>query len=144
MKRKPKAIISLLLAVLMMATVLAGCGGTASSTPSQSTAASSASGSSAGDDSAGPIEFPYTGEEVVFKGFGYDGLAQEDTVVSRAWQEHIGNIKVEYEFIPYNDFLTKMDIYLASGDIPDILPVYDPKTVVNTYGASGALLDFNR
>ena len=32
MKRKPKAIISLLLAVLMMATVLAGCGGTASST----------------------------------------------------------------------------------------------------------------
>ena len=52
--------------------------------------------------------------------------AQEDTVVSRAWQEHIGNIKVEYEFIPYNDFLTKMDIYLASGDIPDILPVYDP------------------
>ena len=144
MKRKPKAIISLLLAVLMMATVLAGCGGTASSTPSQSTAASSASGSSAGDDSAGPIEFPYTGEEVVFKGFGYDGLAQEDTVVSRAWQEHIGNIKVEYEFIPYNDFLTKMDIYLASGDIPDILPVYDPKTVVNTYGASGALLDFNQ
>lgn len=144
MKRKPKAIISLLLAVLMMATVLAGCGGTASSTPSQSTAASSASGSSAGDDSAGPIELPYTGEEVVFKGFGYDGLAQEDTVVSRAWQEHIGNIKVEYEFIPYNDFLTKMDIYLASGDIPDILPVYDPKTVVNTYGASGALLDFNQ
>lgn len=144
MKRTPKAIISMLLAVLMTATVLAGCGSTASSTPSQSAAAPSDSGSSAGENSGGPIEFPYTGEEVVFKGFGYDGLAQEDTVVSRAWQEHIGNIKVEYEFIPYDDFLTKADIYLASGDIPDILPVYDPKTVVNTYGASGALLDFNQ
>ena len=91
MKRKPKAIISLLLAMLMMATVLAGCGGTASSTPSQSAVEPSASGSSAGDDSAGPIEFPYTGEEVVFKGFGYDGHRRIPRLAGAYWQ-HQGRI----------------------------------------------------
>ncbi len=145
MKLRPKSILSLLVAAVIVAAVSTGCSGTptgnTSSDSSQNTAASS--GTDTGALSA-PIEFPYTGDPIVFKGFGYDGLPQEETVVSQAWQEHIGNIRIEYEMIPYSDFLTKVDIYLASGDIPDVMPVYDPQKVVNTYAASGTLLDFNQ
>lgn len=142
MKTRTKSISSLLLAVLMTTTMLAGCGGNGQ--PTETTLANSdptAESQGTGDKT---IAFPYTGEEIVFKGFGYDGLAQEDTACSREWQEHIGNIKVDWEFIPYSDYMTKTQVYLASGDIPDILPVADVMKVAQTYGAEGTLLDFNQ
>ncbi len=71
-----------------------------------------------------PITFPYTGEEVVFSGFAYDGLDQNpEQPGMQAWQEHIGNMRVDYEFIAYTDYLEKAQILLATGDIPDVLPV---------------------
>lgn len=70
-----------------------------------------------------PITFPYTGEEVVFSGFAYDGLDQNpEQPGMQAWQEHIGNMRVDYEFIAYTDYLEKAQILLATGDIPDVLP----------------------
>lgn len=140
MKRNKKAIAGLALASLMAATTFAGCSGGASSTP----ASTSSPAQSASSGAAEPVSFPYTGEEVVFKGFGYDGLPQEDTLCSRAWQEHIGNMRVDWEFIPYSDFLTKIKVYLASGDIPDIMPTNELSKVVQTYGPEGTLLDFNQ
>ena len=91
-----------------------------------------------------PITFPYTGEEVVFSGFAYDGLDQNpEQPGMQAWQEHIGNMRVDYEFIAYTDYLEKAQILLATGDIPDVLPVNNVMDVVNQYGSSGILLDFN-
>lgn len=143
MKIQTKSIISLLLAVAMMATLLVGCG----SKPADATKPSengATENTATTPEEKQSISFPYTGEEVVFKGFGYDGLPQEDTPCSRAWKDHIGNIKVDWEFIPYSDYLTKTQVYLASGEIPDILPVADVVKVAQTYGAQGTLLDFNK
>ncbi len=91
-----------------------------------------------------PVAFPYTGEEVVFKGFGYDGLNQDATQPGMvAWQDHIGNIKVEYDFIAYSDYQEKAKIMLATGDIPDILPIWDIMNQISQYGDTGIFLDFN-
>jgi len=92
-----------------------------------------------------PITFPYTGEEVVFKGFAYDGLDQNPELPCiQAWQEHIGNIRIEYELIAYNDYLEKYKILLSSGDMPDILPLPEISKVIEQYGNTGILLDFSQ
>jgi putative aldouronate transport system substrate-binding protein len=92
-----------------------------------------------------PVSFPYTGEEVVFSGFGYDGLDQNPELPCiQAWQEHIGNIKVDYEFLAYSDYLEKYKIMLSTGDMPDILPVPNIRGVIAQYGDTGMLLDFSK
>ena len=92
-----------------------------------------------------PVSFPYEGEEVVFSGFAYDGLDQNPELpCMQAWQEHIGNMRVEYEFLAYSDYLEKYKIMLSTGDIPDVLPVPNITSVIEQYGDTGLLLDFNQ
>lgn len=92
-----------------------------------------------------PISFPYTGEPVTFHGYAYTGLDQNPELPCiKAWQEHIGNITIEYEFAAYTDYQEKSKLMLATDSMPDILPIYDIMNMVNQYGDTGMLLDFNQ
>ncbi|MEG0692299.1 MAG: hypothetical protein RR444_04380, partial [Oscillospiraceae bacterium] len=84
MNMKIKAIVSATLATVIAMSTFVGC---SSKTPNEGTSSTASTASTT--DKKG-IELPYTGEEIVFKGFGYDGLPQEDTLCSRAWKDHIG------------------------------------------------------
>ena len=91
------------------------------------------------------ITFPYTGEEIVFKGYGYEGLDQNpELLCQKAWKEHIGNIRIDWEFAAYSDYTEKSKIYLATNDIPDVMPVSDIMGTINEYSSTGMLLDFNK
>lgn len=92
-----------------------------------------------------PISFPYTGEEVTFHGYAYTGKDQNPELPCiKAWKEHIGNINIDYEFAAYTDYQEKSKLMLATGEIPDILPIANVMSVVAQYGDTGMLLDFNQ
>lgn len=92
-----------------------------------------------------PISFPYTGEPVTFHGYAYTGKDQNPELPCiKAWKEHIGNITIDYEFAAYTDYLEKSKLMLATDSMPDILPISNVMDVVNQYGDTGMLLDFNQ
>lgn len=138
-----KKLVTITLCIAMLATALAGCTpaqdkDTASKAPDNATASTSA-------EKKDEFTLPYTGEEIVYKAYGYEGLTIDPaSTVQKAWKEAVGNITVQWEYVPYNDYQDKAKIYLNSGEIPDILPVENIGNVINEYGATGALLDFSK
>lgn len=135
-KKKTASRISLAVCAALLLTGLTGCGGDKGS---------SQGGSTGGSTDGKAITFPYTGEEIVFKGYGYEGLNQDpELLCQKAWKEHIGNIRIDWEFAAYSDYTEKSKIYLATNDIPDVMPVSNIMSVINEYSATGMLLDFNK
>ena len=65
------------------------------------------------------ITFPYTGEEIVFKGYGYEGLDQNpELLCQKAWKEHIGNIRIDWEFAAYSDYTERARSILPPTTFP--------------------------
>lgn len=135
-KKKTASRISLAVCAALLLTGLTGCGGDKGS---------SQGGSTGGSTDGKAITFPYTGEEIVFKGYGYEGLNQDpELLCQKAWKEHIGNIRIDWEFAAYSDYTEKSQIYLATNDIPDVMPIPNIMDVITEYGSTGMLLDFNK
>ena len=134
-KKKTASRISLAVCAALLLTGLTGCGGDKGSSQ----------GSTGGSADGKTITFPYTGEEIVFKGYGYEGLDQNpELLCQKAWKEHIGNIRIDWEFAAYSDYTEKSQIYLATNDIPDVMPIPNIMDVITEYGSTGMLLDFNK
>ena len=151
MKYPWKKAIVLVLSVAMVLTILAGCGQTTQ--PATTTTITTEATSTTVESTATPtpsdpklINFPYTGPEVTFKYLWIDvGQGAEITdsmIVAKAIQEKIGNIKLDLELLPWSDYVTKQQLYLTSGEVPDIMVVNDVLTVIRQYGANGILLDW--
>lgn len=137
-KRKASRV-SLVLCAVLLLSFLFGC----SQTPSSSQAGSTASAGSTAENKS--ITFPYTGEEIVFSAYGYEGLDQNpELLCQKEWKEHIGNVTIKWEFAAYSDWQEKSKIYLSTNDIPDVMPVSDIMATINEYSATGMLLDFNK
>ena len=139
MKRK----LALLLCAALLAASFASCGSEPSGASSGvDVSAPNSSAADSGADSDAPL-LPYTGEEIVYQGYGYDGLTIDpDSTCQKAWKEKVGNIRVEWQMVPFNDYSDKVKVYLNSGDIPDILPLENLQGTIDEFGATGALLDF--
>ena len=136
--KKNASRICLAVCAAMLVSGMAGCGNSPSSSQTVSVGSN-------GDSGKPTITFPYTGEEIIFSGFGYESLDQNpELLCQKDWKEHIGNIKIEWEFAAYSDYEEKSKIYLSTNDIPDVMPVYDPMSVINEYSPTGMLLDFNQ
>ena len=89
---------------------------------------------------------PWTGAEVVFDGFGADLGIQEDpeAPVVQAYRETTGNVRIEWNTVPWNDYDTKLNLYLQSGDMPDIVWARESVPKAATYGPVGIFLDWDK
>jgi putative aldouronate transport system substrate-binding protein len=93
----------------------------------------------------GPL-LPWTGEEVVFEGFGSD-LGMEDKPdfpVVQAYRKMTGNVRINWDTVPWNDYDTKLNLYLQSGDMPDIVWARDTPGKTAMFGGTGVLLDWDQ
>ena len=145
-----KRILTLVLAVIMVASILAGC--TANSSSSDSGSGSGSESASGSDSGSAEVEnlnkegFPIVNEVIELKGFG--GRAPEDI----AWEEvenykeyeKMTNVKITWELADVENIAEVRNIKLASGDLPDLffqarMPVLDQLK----YGQMGYFIPLN-
>lgn len=98
-----------------------------------------------GADLAPGAALPWTGAEVVYNGFGADLGIQEDpeAPVVQEYRKATGNVRIEWDTVPWNDYDTKLNLYLQSGDMPDIVWARESVPKAATYGPVGIFLDWN-
>lgn len=96
-------------------------------------------------DMAPGAALPWTGAEVVYNGFGADLGIQEDpeAPVVQEYRKDTGNVRIEWDTVPWNDYDTKLNLYLQSGDMPDIVWARESVPKAATYGPVGIFLDWN-
>ena len=94
---------------------------------------------------AGPL-LPWTGEEVVWDGFGADlGMKNDQTMpVYQEYLKTTGNARIEWQTFPWNDYDQKLNLYLQSGDMPDIMWTRDVAAKIATFGTTGMFLDWDK
>ncbi|WP_026508274.1 ABC transporter substrate-binding protein [Butyrivibrio sp. MC2013] len=117
MKRKTERV----LAALMAATMLAGCGATSKTEKTEeipAEAQETALSDSADESSDGPVEISYATFMV-----GSHASAEAETEVINAFNEQYeGKIKVVVEELPSDDaYVDKMKVLAASKSLPDVL-----------------------
>jgi multiple sugar transport system substrate-binding protein len=112
-KMRGKTIIAGLLTVLMLSSVLAGCGGSAAKSEERVKI-------TFWDENAGPTRTPHY-EELI-----------------KRFKEKNANIDVEYVGIPATSNKQKYDVAVASGDVPDIAGI--PSEWIADLSGKGALL----
>ena len=98
-----------------------------------------------GADMAPGAVLPWTGAEVVYEGFGADLGIQEDpeAPVVQEYRNTTGNVRIEWDTVPWNDYDTKLNLYLQSGDMPDIVWARESVPKAATYGPVGIFLDWD-
>ena len=103
-------------------------------------------GEAAGADTAPGAILPWTGAEVVWDGFVADLGIEEDpeAPVVQAYRETTGNARIEWSSVPWNDYDTKLNLYLQSGDMPDIVWARESVPKAATYGPVGIFLDWDK
>lgn len=112
---------SLLLALAMTGTLLAGCGGTASSSAA---ADSTASGATSEEAAA-------TGEQVTIKLANWDTSTQPAvTQLVEEFEAANPDIKVEIIDVPSADYTTKLSVMLNGGSDVDAFYIKDADTMV--------------
>jgi len=96
--------------------------------------------------SAGGATLPYTGAMVEYKGFGADLGIKEDpnSEVAKAYRKGIGNVTIKWDTVPFNDYDTKLNLYVQSGDLPDIMWSRNGLSWPAEYGPKGIFLDWDK
>lgn len=107
-----KKIVALLLAGIMLVSVLGGCGG---KTPSQGTVDNKAQGTAAGKKEP-PVEINW------LLRFDSNQPCPDDDPVKKKIEE-LGNAKLNIQWVPGNTWNDKLDIIMASGDLPDLFSI---------------------
>lgn len=81
------------------------------------------------------LTLPYEGEEVTLSILGWESFSavNPDTMFGKWFQEKLGNINLEFE-IPAEGTETKIAMYLATGDMPDIMVHRQPEAFMRDYG----------
>ncbi|CAI6084504.1 extracellular solute-binding protein [Cohnella sp. JJ-181] len=111
---------SLLVSVLLMSSALAACasgnnndaGGSSDAAPSGSTASAS-SPSSTSADQKDPVTIK------MFNRVNADVVIDKNPVVEEAGK--LANVKLEIEAPPINNYVDKLQVVMASGDLPDLI-----------------------
>ncbi|MCL2571125.1 MAG: extracellular solute-binding protein [Defluviitaleaceae bacterium] len=142
----------LLAALLVGLLVIAACGRNGDDT--QPAADPTPAATPATDATAAPDPdpspdggIPWTGETITFRGFGADLGINEDPAspVLSLINEMIGNVEIIWELVPMGDRVTRMNLYLNAGDMPDFMWTNGRADIWNPGLAdSGMFLDFNQ
>lgn len=147
-----KRISSLIMALIIISTIMAGCvssGGSSSSTSSAT--GSSTNDTTASKESSGNFSktgYPIVKEKITLH-FASDkgGLEVDYDDPDHIWQdiEELTNIHIEWENIPIASWIEKKNLMLATGDLPDAFLSGTGGALSSadqiTYGPQGVLLD---
>lgn len=92
-----------------------------------------------------PIDGPLTPETVTFRVLMVrsDEVTDYDDNAFTRWLEEQTNIHVQWDLVPEDDVQSKLNVMLASGDIPDIIfGAVNPSQLL-LYGSQGVFLPLN-
>jgi putative aldouronate transport system substrate-binding protein len=92
---------------------------------------------------------PYSGESIVYKGFTMDFFVNsnpdnESKPIVQAYRKMCGNVRIDWDCLPLDDFQQKLKIYFSSGEMPDIVLTNDATNLLSQYSSSGIFLDLNQ
>lgn len=152
-----KKLISVLLAVVMMASLLVGCGngenkGTTDTAQNQSneqqgTTVKENDGNEEGDsdvpDYLNPIGYPITKEKITITAMGLKNPGSTDwgelEIMKKA--EEVTNIHFEFQLAEASTYQEKKNLALASGEYPDVFLRDMSITDEEKYGSQGIFID---
>ncbi|NLM28475.1 MAG: ABC transporter substrate-binding protein, partial [Clostridiaceae bacterium] len=138
MRKKALAIISMIFGIMLIVTATAGCAPTGGQTSTQQP--------STGSTDTGKTETPTTtAKPVELRVEVFDrGTPGQTPVDNNYWtkwiQENFGdpnNIKVTFVPCPRSQEVDTLNVWMATGDAPDICLTYDVATVYNYYKEGG-------
>lgn len=139
---KIKQMVSMALAMVLLVTILAACSG--NNADSNASSGGASSGSEAAVAPAG--EFPIVKDKITLKVMTGANPAVEDfnTNEFTKYFEDLTNIHVEWEIVPTSAVAEKLNLALASGDLPDVVMMMDVTPEQQAlYGQQGVLLPLN-
>lgn len=116
----------------------------AATTAAATTAAATTAAATTAADTKGNL-LPYTGDEVTFTFFWFDtgaDYSDPNLPIVQEIQKKMGNISLELEILPLTDYQTKIPLYFASGEIPDMMIINNVYNYLATYGPNGILMDW--
>lgn len=120
-----KRIFSSILCGLLVASVFAGCGNNGGSSSSGSSSTPANSGSSSSDNTgvtmSAPGEYPIVNEKVTYTVMApqTNYILDLQTNAYTQWLEEKTNVHIEYETVPEAALTEKVNLSLASSEIPD-------------------------
>lgn len=121
-RKTTRLLASVTLSAVLLSGMLTGCGGAAGTTASSSAGASPAATSASASASATPEATPEAAKEPValtIMDFGIDDAAGAESPIYKQIQEKT-NVDLTIKSTPYNGYEDKLNVVMASGDIPDI------------------------
>ncbi|WP_217591891.1 ABC transporter substrate-binding protein [Cohnella sp. GbtcB17] len=139
---KIKQMVSMALAMVLLVTILAACSG--NNADSNASSGGASPGSEAAVAPAG--EFPIVKDKITLKVMTGANPAVEDfnTNEFTKYFEDLTNIHVEWEIVPTSAVAEKLNLALASGDLPDVVMMMDVTPEQQAlYGQQGVLLPLN-
>lgn len=139
MKKK----VSLLVAGAMMASLLAGCGGGASSTASsaaESTPAESAATSEAAPADAGDASSLAADITLATYPIGNWGSSDSVDALIASFNEKYPDIKVTVQYLDYTNGDDQVNTAIEGGQAPDVI-LEGPERLVANWGARGLMVD---
>lgn len=128
-----KRLLGLMICVLLVAGLLAGCGGDASSSQPASTAPASTADSSTPDS-----EPAATGEEVIFWGYWDGDIQAQIEEITGAFNASTGN---NVKYVCQSDMMNAFQAAAIAGDVPDVM-LWDA-TEVRRYARMDQLLSID-
>lgn len=140
MKKNLTRVLSVGLA-LAMALSLAACGGSTQTAKTEATTATVATQETTAESAALPI----VKEKLTLKFLCYnwgDYAYGNDMAVFQELEKRT-NIHLDWQLLPAEDNLTKLNLIMASGDLPDLVSYADgsnPKSLFDKYASQGAIV----
>lgn len=134
-----KAIVLLLAMCMVMSFVFAGCGDKKEGTDATTTAAS-ATPAATGTPTPQAVEEPY--EFSIFRTYWANLNDETDPIILELNKKF--NIKIKIETSPYETWVEKYNIYVTSGDVPDLSITTGPGTAnFNDWAKQGIYMDLS-
>lgn len=145
MKKRFRGLMSLTVCLAVLVLIFAGCGSASDTGAGTSTAATEQTATTSGTAAAETKDSGSKTEPVtirVFNRVNAQVVIENNPVLQEVEKE--ANVKLEYEAPPINNYVDKLQIVMASGDIPDL--IYNWGTAGNgadanmeTWAANGLL-----
>lgn len=122
-KKKFRLLASAVITVFLFTAVLAGCGANDQTAGSDTSVQSNSSGAQTTVQTSAQ-----TAEKIKLKYFGVRNIPDQEGLVTQMLEEKF-NFDIEIMGAPDDQVKTKLNLLLASGDMPDILPVWNIENV---------------
>lgn len=132
-----KKLLCLLLAVVMLGSLLAGCGNSGTSNDAAKSTAEGTTVSTAGEKSQAETE-----ESVTIKYFGWTNADTSLTESFDSFMQKYPNVKIEYDLVPNDQYMTVLKTKILGGESPDVFAML-VGTNLEQYAEAGYIADIS-